>query len=339
MIERILVVGLGSIGRRHLRLARELLPDADIRILRRGSGEAVPDHANGCFYSLDQALAFAPNIAVLANPAPFHTPVGEALVRAGCHLMVEKPLASDRVAALTLTRSCLSAGRVLQVGYNLRFLPSLLHFKAVIDESRAGDIWSVRCEVGQNLRSWRPGTDYRHGVSAQRHLGGGVLLELSHEIDYLRWIFGEVDWVGAILSRQSDLETDVEDTAHLTLGLALRNGMRTIASLNMDFIRHDTTRVCSVIGALGTLRWDAIANRVELFDSVEQSWQTLFSEPSERDISYRAQWRAFLDCVGNAGMASPNGEDGLAVLDIIEAARRSDIAMGQRVPIARNSEI
>lgn len=336
MIERVLVVGLGSIGQRHLHLARELMPDADIRILRRAPVETAPDLANGCFFALEHALAFAPHIAVLANPAPFHAPVGEVLARSGCHLLVEKPLAEDRNAALSLTQACKSAGCILQVGYNLRFLPSLRHFKAALDEGLMGDVWSVRSEVGQYLPTWRPGTDYRQGVSAQRGLGGGVLLELSHEIDYLRWLFGEVAWVGAVLGRQSDLETDVEDTANLTLGFAPRGGVQTLASLNMDFIRHDTTRVCSILGARGTLRWDAVANRVEFFERGKQSWQTVFSEPSEHDVSYRAQWHAFLDCVGHGGTASPDGSDGLAVLEIIEAARRSDAAMGQRVQPTRD---
>ena len=134
MIKRVLVVGLGSIGQRHLRLARELLPDADIRILRRAPSETVPDLANGCFASLDQAIAFAPYIAVLANPAPFHFQVGKALAQVGCHLLVEKPLADDRAAALNLMQVCRNAKRILQVGYNLRFLPSLRHFKNVLDE-------------------------------------------------------------------------------------------------------------------------------------------------------------------------------------------------------------
>lgn len=338
MIERVLVVGLGSIGQRHLRLVRELLPDADIRLLRRSPAEWVPDLANGSFSSLDQALVFAPNIAVLANPAPFHAPVGVALARAGCHLLVEKPLAEDRNAALELTQSCSRAGCILQIGYNLRFLPSMQYFKSVLDQGLIGEMWSIRSEVGQYLPSWRPGTDYRQGVSAQRCLGGGVLLELSHELDYLRWLFGEVDWVSAVLGRQSDLETDVEDTAHLTLGFAPRGGARVIANLNMDFIRHDTTRVCTVIGSRGTLRWDAVASRVEFFDSEQKSWQILFSEPPEHDVSYRAQWCAFLDCITNTSPASPGGTDGLAVLDIIEAARRSDAAMGQRVQITRSGE-
>ena len=79
--------------------------------------------------------------------------------------------------------------------YNLRFLPSLQAYRERIQFGVIGKVLSVRCEIGQYLPSWRPGSDYRQAVSASRALGGGALLELSHEIDYLRWIFGEVAWV------------------------------------------------------------------------------------------------------------------------------------------------
>ena len=111
---------------------------------------------------------------------------------------------------------------------------------------------SVRCEISHYLPSWRPECDYRQGVSGRGELSGGALLELSHEIDYLRWIFGEAVWVNATLSRQSRLEIDVEDTAHLVIGFAPDNGGRQlIASVNMDFIRHDNTRLCIAIGEKG----------------------------------------------------------------------------------------
>ena len=72
LISRVLIVGLGSIGKRHLRLARELLPNADVRVLRHQVCDSVPEHANGCFSSLEDAIAFAPQLAVIASPATFH---------------------------------------------------------------------------------------------------------------------------------------------------------------------------------------------------------------------------------------------------------------------------
>lgn len=255
LINRILIVGLGSIGKRHLRLARALLPNADIRVLRHQAGSAVPDSANGSFSSIDEAIAFAPQTAVIASPAPFHIATAQALAEAGVHLLIEKPLSASLNGVMQLLETCQKQGTVLLTGYNLRFLPSLQRFRDLLGDGVIGKVLSVRCEIGQYLPSWRPDADYRQGVSARRELGGGALLELSHELDYLRWIFGEVDWVKATLSRQSSLALDVEDTAHLTLGFApADDGHQLIGTVNMDFVRHDTTRLCTTIGENGSLR-------------------------------------------------------------------------------------
>ena len=89
----------------------------------------------------------------------------------------------------------------------LRFLETLQCFRAEMAAGRIGAVHAVRCEIGQYLPAWRPDADYRTTVSAQKALGGGVLLELSHELDLLRWVFGEVDWLSAWIGRQSALET------------------------------------------------------------------------------------------------------------------------------------
>ena len=104
--------------------------------------------------------------------------------------------------------------------YNLRYNRSLNFFKNSFQTGILGDLHSVRCEVGHYLPYWRTNTDYRKSVSAQKILGGGVLLELSHEIDYLIWIFGSISKVNAFLTRHSSLEIDVEDTAYLRLELS-----------------------------------------------------------------------------------------------------------------------
>jgi predicted dehydrogenase len=204
MINKVLIVGLGSIGKRHLRLARELLPNADIRVLRHQHTSDIPENSNGCFFNIEDAVHFKPQIAVVAGPAPFHIDIAEALAFAGTHLLIEKPLSSSLDNVAKLLETCRKQRVILLTGYNLRFLPSLQKFRELLSEGILGELLSVRCEVGQYLPSWRPDDDYRIGVSARRDLGGGVLLELSHELDYLRWIFGEVEWVSAILSKQSN---------------------------------------------------------------------------------------------------------------------------------------
>lgn len=327
LINRLLVVGHGSIGQRHLRIARKLLPKADIRVLRHHKSPSVPEYADGCFSSLNDALAFEPQAAVLASPSTFHLQTAQPLAEAGVHLLVEKPLAASLNGVSRLLATCASQGNVLMTAYNLRFMPSLQAYRDKIHSGVIGHVLSVRCEIGQYLPSWRPLSDYRQGVSASRALGGGALLELSHEIDYLRWIFGEVACVKASLSRQSNLEIDVEDTVHLILGFVPDTaGRKLIGTLNMDFVRHDTRRQCLAIAEQGSLRWNGLTGVVEFFPAGGTAWERVFEHTPQRDETYTAEWQHFLGCIRYGVAPLISGLDGIAVLKIIEAARRSAAA-------------
>ena len=325
MLQRILVVGLGSIGRRHARIARQLLPDAEIFALRHADCSGVNEPGiDRCFTRLEDALGSGIQAAVIANPATHHLETALTLAEAGVHLLIEKPIANSSQGVSELIEISRTRGSVLMTGYNLRFLPSLQRFRELLHQDRIGRVLSVRAEVGQFLPGWRPGSDYRQSVSAQAALGGGVLLELSHDIDYLRWIFGEVTWVSAILSKQSSLEIDVEDTAFLVLGFRREGeGAPIPASLNMDFVRQDSTRGCTVIGESGSLRWNAITGVVDVFEAGGSEWIPIDVYPPHRDESYLAEWKHFLACIEGDGRAAVSGADGLAALHIVEAARRS----------------
>lgn len=337
-VDRVLIVGLGSIGRRHLRLARQLLPSADIRVLRHQPSNELPEFSDGCFSQLNEAIDFAPQLAVIASPASFHLPVAIALANAGTNLLVEKPLASDLEGVEELIACCQSKQVVLLTGYNLRFLPSLQKFRELLHANTIGRILSVRCEIGQYLPTWRPESDYRQGVSAQRALGGGALLELSHELDYLRWIFGEIDWVMASLSKQSALEIDVEDTAHLTLGFCDAKGANgLIGTLNLDFIRHDTTRLCTAIGEFGSLHWNGLTGAVEQFIAGTSHWCELYRHQHQRDDSYLAEWQHMLTCIQTGETPLITGADGLQVLRIVDAARRSSASGTKTRVVSKNT--
>lgn len=334
MIERVLIVGLGSIGKRHLRICRELLPDAEIKVLRKST--EIPEFSNGSFSTIDQAIAFGPQLAIIASPAPFHMATAEPLAAIGTHLLVEKPISSETADVLQLLQASLQRGTIVMTGYNLRFLPSLQRFRELLIDNVIGKVISVRCEIGQYLPSWRPDSDYRLGVSARKELGGGALLELSHEIDYLRWIFGEVEQVSAWVGRQSSLDIDVEDTAHLILTFAPNEGgYQLVGTLNMDLVRHDTTRLCTAIGEEGSLRWNGLNGVVEKFDMDAKEWKENFRHQHQRDDSYLAEWRHLFDCIREQEVPLITGEDGLKVLQIIEAARLA-ASSGCRTKVVSN---
>ncbi|MEK7248656.1 MAG: Gfo/Idh/MocA family oxidoreductase, partial [Chloroflexota bacterium] len=300
-------------------------PNAEIVALRhRGCPGGTEQGIDRCVATIEEALRLKPQAAVIANPATHHLTAAGVLADAGVHLLVEKPIASSTAGVAELISRARARNSVLMTGYNLRYLPSLRSFRDLVIGGRVGRALSVRSEIGQFLPSWRPESDYRQTVSAQAALGGGALLELSHDIDYLRWIFGAVDLVSAILSRQGTLEIDVEDSAHLVLRFAsVDNQMPLLATLNMDFLRHDTTRGCTVIGETGSLRWNAITGVVDVFEAGSTGWTVLFAHRASRDESYLGEWHDFISCIADGTEPTVTGADGLAVLGVIEAARRS----------------
>jgi predicted dehydrogenase len=324
MIERVLVLGLGSAGIRHFQIVKELIPNAEVRILKSSKNDTHADLQNLKIDSIELAKNYKPNIVVISNPANYHISFAQQFISCGAHILIEKPISNDIVGVAKLIRDCELSARVLMVAYNLRFLDSLKEFRNLLNDGLIGNPLSVRCEVGQYLPTWRKGKHYMESVSAHKSLGGGVLLELSHEIDYLRWIFGEVDWVRATILKQSNLEIDVEDTAHLILGFRSQNdGRQLVATLNMDFIRHDTSRRCTVIGESGSLCWDGISGEVSLFREGEKSWNTLFKSMDGIDKTYFLEWQEFMDAIREGRSPMVTGEDGLRVIEVIEAARVS----------------
>lgn len=323
-ITRILIVSYGSIGKRHLGIARKIYPNSNIKILRSLLSKDVPQKSNGIFNSVDEAIFFQPDIAIIANPATHHIDIAQKLAENGVNILIEKPISSSSHGVKLLIKTMKKNNLTLLVGYNLRFSESLEFYKEQLEKGMIGKVLSVRCEVGQYLPSWRPDSKYKDSVSARSELGGGVLLELSHELDSFRWIFGEIQWVKSSLSRQSSLDINVEDCAHIILGFEpVSDGSQIIGSINLDFIRHDTTRTYTAIGEKGSLKWDAITGEVMLYKSEANEWTELVKIRPSSDETYIAEWKNFIDSIQGGAKPKVTGEDGLKVLNAIDAIRKS----------------
>lgn len=321
---RYLIISLGSIGRRHLRNLRVLLPNAHIAVLRQHTtveNGAVPEGADQQFTTLEQALAFKPDAAIIASPATAHLGTALSLARAGIHLLIEKPLADKPEGLDTLVAHCKKHALVLMTGYNLRFSPSLREARRLLESGAIGHVLGVRAEVGQYLPNWRPGSDYRQTVSAQRALGGGALLELSHEFDYLYWLFGTPTRVTARGSHYSRLEIDVEDMVEVIL--EYQSPARLI-SIHLDLVQHAPMRHCRFIGETGTLLWDGLTDRIECYKTETGKWETFdqFTCP-DRNQTYLDELEHFFRCIEHGETPLADGSQGHDVLAIVHAARTS----------------
>ncbi|RXZ33736.1 gfo/Idh/MocA family oxidoreductase [Oxalobacteraceae bacterium CAVE-383] len=336
--ERYLIVSLGSIGRRHLRNLRRLRPHAQIGVLRLHSGIVegeLPEGVDIQFHSLEDALSFCPAAAIIAGPASTHLALSNGLVAAQIPVLIEKPIADRSEGIADLADAAEWGGIPVIVGYNLRFLPSLQASRKLLDDGLIGEILLVRAEVGQYLPDWRPDQPYRESVSAQKALGGGALLELSHEIDYIYWILGMPASVSARGGSSGSLDIDVEDAVELILEY---ENPAMLVNIHLDFLQRAPARSCKFIGKLGTLIWNGITDSVDVFLSETGQWCQIDTEiQSDRNQMYIDELAHFLDGAQATNPIASDMAQGRDVLTIIEAAKMS-MASNTTVKITPNAQ-
>ena len=329
--ERLLVCGFGSIAQRHISLVRAINPNLALCVLRR---HKTPVNLADCnvVTSIEEALAFEPDIAIIASPAPFHGDVIRPLAARNCPLFIEKPLAHDVASGNMIMKALKSFESYVQIGYNLRYCESLRYFRTLFQSGELGACQSLSIETGQYLPDWRPGMDYRQTVSANQKLGGGVLLELSHELDYLQWIVGKPTWVTATLDNSQILQIDVEDRAKMEFGYTNHEALGELtATVKLDFLRRTPIRQFKAILEQGELIWDGIYGQVSLRKSNETVTKVLFSKQDDLRASYQLQMEDFLSKAGNRIVDKSQIHDSLVVLHMVDAAKLSSQSNLQHV--------
>lgn len=325
-----LVVGSGSIACRHIANLKTLFADCTVSCVS-ASGRTLNAKSVGADFvhqTWEQAKNSDPTFAIVASPAPMHIKHAAELLRAGVPVLVEKPLA-DTLTSFNAERETFYAnGDKVAIAYNMRFLPSSQKIKVLLDENIIGRLHSVMIDVGQYLPDWRPGTDYKKNVSARRDLGGGVLLELSHELDYLTWLFGEFDIAYCIATNSGSLDIDVEDNVDAIF--SRKNGMT--VTLHMDFLQRTVSRRCKIIGETGTLIWDLMQNSITLYTPKNQE-MTLYSDPKyDRNSMYLDELQHFAEVAEGKSKPMVDVPQALYTLGLIEALKHAS-AQGQAINI------
>ena len=328
---KILVVGGGSIGKRHLTNVAPMVdgnvllvePDDERRSL-------VADEAGVSAYaSLEAGLDQEPDIALVATPNNLHVSNAITAAERGCHLFIEKPLSHDEEGLDELSRIVDERYLVTMIGCNMRFHPGPARVKKLIDENAVGTLRFLRVHTGSYLPGWRPWQDYRKSYSANRSMGGGVLLDCIHEIDLTRWYAGEVGSVNCTADRIGPLEIDTEDYAEISFQHT--GGAR--SQIHLDYISRTYERGCSVHGDLGTIHWDFGEQRVRHYDAEADRWAT-YEQPAEWDVNrmYVAEMQYFLACVEAGVRTTLPVDDAARLMRVVFAAKRS-AAKGELVAI------
>jgi len=343
---RVLVVGLGGIGQRHVRNLRTLLgDDVEIHAYRvRGETTTLSDrltvlpgeHVNDkyditVFGDLHEALAQAPDAVFICNPSSLHVPVAIEAARAGTAIFVEKPLSNTADGVEELVALVESRRLIGMVGYQMRFHPALLRAEALLRSGAIGKVIAVRAEVGEYLPGWHQYEDYRRMYAARSELGGGVILSQIHELDYIYWLFGMPRRLLAIGGQLSRLAIDVEDTASILMECQ-SGGSALPVHLHMDFLQRPPSRMCEVLGDSGKILIDLLRPSMIAYGADGEVVESLDEPDFQRNTLFLDELRHFLACLEGRESSRVPIRDASRSLQMALAAKQS-LASGKVIEL------
>ena len=311
---KVLVVGYGSIGKRHV---KNLLKHSKVEIIIcTKRTDIIVTKRCKVVNSLQKGINEKPDVALITNVTNLHIPTAIKLAKSGIDLFIEKPLSNSIKQVEELSKIVKNKKIKVMIGCNLRFHECIIKIKKLIEKNAIGKIISARVEWGSYLPDWHPDEDYRVSYAARRKMGGGIMFTCIHEIDYLYWFFGDVKEVVSFSGKYSNLELDVDDLS--TALLKFKKKM--IVELHLDHFQRPESRNCKIIGTKGTIYWDSDSNSVKLFDEKKKQWvKQITIKNYRRNDMYVKELKYFLNCISRKKSIDNDLKQGIKTLEIAQA--------------------
>jgi predicted dehydrogenase len=337
---KILIAGLGSIGRRHFRNL-VALGETDIVLYRTNKATLSDDELAGYPVETDLAEALKkhrPRGVIVANPTALHMDVAIPAAEAGCAILLEKPVAANLERVAELQKTAAKSGSKVLVGFQFRYHPTLNKARELIAAGAIGKVLTVHAHWGEYLPNWHPWEDYRESYAARADLGGGAIVTLTHPLDYLRYLLGDVDSLWSFNGHISPLELDVEDVAEI--GLKFAGGA--IGGLHVNYVQRPPVHRLEIVGTGGTLRWDNADGMLHVIRMPDPfgTWSTQpgaaveqqypLPEGFERNQLFVAQTRHFLEVASGKSDPVCTLEDGIRAVELALAAKASQSTFTKR---------
>lgn len=283
----ILFCGLGSIGIQHAKLLEEHF-NHDLYALRTFKGQEQNDLKIKELRSWDEVDKYHFDVAFITNPTDFHIEYAIECARRGISLFIEKPIGCSEENINDLLKLVKDKKLTAYVAYPLRFHPVLKKLKSLIDGS---SILHSRIVCGSYLPSWRPNQKHSESYSAHKNRGGGVILDLSHELDYSSYLFGEVRSITGLSGKKSDITFDSDDYADM---LVLHE--RCVSNIHLNYFSRKKQRNITIDTHNACIEADLVMNYIS-FSSPDKSWNEKYSV--EMDDVYLQQLNYFFENISN----------------------------------------
>ncbi|MCX5811393.1 MAG: Gfo/Idh/MocA family oxidoreductase [Proteobacteria bacterium] len=318
---KFLIIGYGSIGKRH---ARNILSSGHETVLLRHSRTESNKEGIKEYYSFDNLLAHEGHIdgAVVCSPTSMHLNDVKSLLERGIPFLLEKPPASDLRSTVEMADIIRVKGfKKYDIAFNLRYHPVIRFLKDFI--TTVGSIYAANIYVGYYLPYWRPDIDYRETSSAKKELGGGVHIELAHDIEYALWFLGFPELLTGYAGKVSSLEISTDDICSAIL--KYRNGA--IAEIHLDYLSHKYLRGGRIIAEKGTLEWewDGKSGKVNYFSKDKRISEDVFVlEPGyDFNNTYLEELDNFIGIIEGERESMVDIETALNTMKVIGAIERS----------------
>lgn len=298
---KVLIIGLGSIAKKHIDALNSLRKDVTYLALR-SSKESKSQQNIQNIYDLSEIKEIV-DFCIISNPTQLHLKAINDAVELGIPLFIEKPSLMNLDGSEELLKKIRSKNIQTHIAFNLRFHPVLNFLKNKLNPL---EILEVNIYCGSYLPDWRPNVDYRKVYSANRDLGGGVHLDLIHEIDYATWLFGSPQHVQSVRSKFSDLEIDSVDYAHYQLIYPNK-----AVSITLNYFRKVPKRKLELVTTKGVIYADLLTQKVW-----NEKEEVLFQSNSSILDTYKYQMEYFLDLLSTKEPSFSTFENSLENLKI-----------------------
>jgi predicted dehydrogenase len=311
------IIGFGSIGKRHCTNLITLGIN-DITLFREmGSGNefGLPETS-----SLDDFLQKDFDFVIITNPTSEHFRYLKYFINKNLNILVEKPIAAALNEYNELSDMLSDYKGIGFCAYNMRFHPIVKQVNYWLNNMTFGSVYSARFFVGQYLPDWRPQMDYRKSYSASSEMGGGAVLDLSHEIDLAFLFFGSVkSHFHSICSKVSNLEISAEDLAEIHYVSA----SNTVVSIHLDYLTRGYSRYFEITTEAATIRADFKTNKLTVNGDKNEILHELTYESFNRNDMYFSLVHYYLDCLSSNITPSPGFREALEVLKISLSAKEN----------------
>ena len=309
---KVLFIGLGGIGQRHLRILKSIMPNAAISAVRHSTQVSeitdtleLNDDVNivkkyniKIYHSLDKAMIAKPDFAIVANPTSLHVVTANKLVENKIPVLLEKPISNSDHGVDDLVALSLKNNTPVMIAFMMRFHPCAILLDKYIRDQVLGNIYNISINVNSYMPSWHKYEKYNSFYAGRNDLGGGVVLTEIHEIDLLNNFFGMPDELYAIGGKRSPLDLDVEDNVSVLMGYK-RNGSEFAVTLNMSFVQQAPIREFRIFGEYGSILWNISENSIVLNDYTNGFIDEHCFDEFQRNDMFRDQMTHFIESIEN----------------------------------------